>query len=299
MKVVIELPTWLGDTVMATEALTHICKAADEVVLVGSAVATQAVQNFPKVSEVFVDTKKYRPLSTLALAKKIGRADLALSFRSHIFSKLLVRLVGKRGFWYDKRRFGGHQVQMYHQFVESVFGQTLPFGQVKLYYPPTTYAKPTIGINPGATYGDAKRWYPEYFAQVIEELGPKYEYIIFGGPGEEAIAKAIEERVSFPIKNLAGKTTIPQLISHIAGLHAFLTNDSGPMHVAAAYDVPTIALFGPTNATKTSPFSQKARIVRIDIECAPCMKRTCPLKHHKCMKELTPQLVVQKLKEII
>ncbi len=299
MKVMVELPTWLGDTVMATEALEHICQKAEEVVLVGSPVATQAVQNFPKVSEVFVDTKKYRPLSTLALAKKIGRADLAISFRSHIFSKLLVRLVGKRGFWYDKRLFSGHQVQMYHQFVESVFGQTLPFGQIKLYYPPTTYTKPTIGINPGATYGDAKRWYPEYFAQVIEELGPSYDYIIFGGPGEEAIAKAIEEKVSFGVNNLSGKTTIPQLISHIAGLHAFLTNDSGPMHVAAAYDVPTIALFGPTDATKTSPFSQKAQIVRIDIECAPCMKRTCPLKHHNCMKELTPQLVVQKLKEII
>ena len=299
MRVMVELPTWLGDTVMATEALTHICEAAEEVVLVGSPVATQAVQNFPKVSEVFIDTKKYRPLSTLALAKKIGKADLALSFRSHIFSKLLVRLVGKRGFWYDKKRFGGHQVQMYHQFVEAAFGKKFPFGSPKLYYPPIGYDKPTIGINPGATYGDAKRWYPEYFAQVIEGLGPKYDYIIFGGPGEEAIAKTIAERVSFPIKNLAGKTTIPQLISHIAGLHAFLTNDSGPMHVAAAYDVPTIALFGPTDATKTSPFSQKAQIVRTQMECAPCMKRTCPLKHHKCMKELTPQLVLQKLKEII
>jgi heptosyltransferase-2 len=85
--------------------------------------------------------------------------------------------------------------------------------------------------------------------------------------------------------NLAGKTTIPELIRKISELDLFITGDSGPMHVAAAFQIPTVALFGPTRDKETSQWKNpKGIIVKKEMACAPCMKRTCPLKHHECMK---------------
>ncbi len=294
----VELPTWLGDTVMASEAVGHICDYADEVILVGSPVATKALENYPKISKIIVDNKKNRPFSTFQIAKKIGKVDLAISFRSHIFSKLLTRLVGRKAFCYHKD-FPGHQVQMYHGFVEEIFGHSLPLRRPKLYFEPIKYERPTLGVNPGATYGSAKRWYPEYFADVIIAMKDRYDVIIFGGPGERDIAEEIERLVPFTVQNLAGRTSVEELIRHIGGLNLFITNDSGPMHIAAAYDTPQIALFGPTDRSKTSPYSDKAKIVSLDLECAPCMKRVCPLKHHRCMKDLTPQMVIEAIEETV
>ena len=85
-------------------------------------------------------------------------------------------------------------------------------------------------------------------------------------------------------KNLAGKTTIPELINHISNLDLFITGDSGPMHVAAAFQVPTVAIFGPTKDGETSQWMNKKNIiVKKNLDCQPCMKRTCPLGHHDCM----------------
>ena len=86
-------------------------------------------------------------------------------------------------------------------------------------------------------------------------------------------------------QNLAAKTTIKELISQIANLDLFITGDSGPMHLAAALQVPTVAIFGPTEEGVTSQWmNEKSIIVKKNLECQPCMKRECPLKHHNCMK---------------
>ena len=87
---------------------------------------------------------------------------------------------------------------------------------------------------------------------------------------------------------MAGKTTIPELINHISNLDLFITGDSGPMHVAAAFQVPTVAIFGPTKDDETSQWmNEKSLIVKKSLECQPCMERTCPLQHHNCMKLIT------------
>jgi len=116
--------------------------------------------------------------------------------------------------------------------------------------------------------------------------------VIFGGPGEVDIALDIEksllEKGVKNYKNLAGKTTIPELINHISNLDLFITGDSGPMHVAAAFQVPTVAIFGPTKDDETSQWmNEKSLIVKKSLECQPCMERTCPLQHHNCMKLIT------------
>ena len=148
---------------------------------------------------------------------------------------------------------------------------------------------PILGINPGASYGSAKRWYPEEFANVASELANQYDIVIFGGPGEKDIAMDIEktllEKGVKNYQNLAGNTTIPELINHISNLDLFITGDSGPMHVAAAFQVPTVAIFGPTKDDETSQWmNDKSIIVKQNLDCQPCMKRTCPLNHHRCMR---------------
>jgi len=85
-------------------------------------------------------------------------------------------------------------------------------------------------------------------------------------------------------KNLSGNTTIIELIDQISNLSLFITGDSGPMHVAAAFQVPTVAIFGPTKDNETSQWmNEKSVIVKKNLDCQPCMKRTCPMQHHDCM----------------
>ncbi len=284
---------------MATPAIDNliITYPDAQITLLGSFVSTQAFQGYPNIKRVIVDdTKKSgnRYKNLISLAKSIGRVDLAISFRRSISSKFMMFFIkAKKKFNY--RRLTKKEIHLcirYNDFVNKVLNLQNEVGDLKLYFKPFNYDKPTLGINPGATYGSAKRWYPEEFAKIAIEMSKKYDIVIFGGPAETNIAKDIEnELVSKGItnyQNLAGKTTIPELIEKIAGLDLFITNDSGPMHIAAAYKVKTIAIFGPTKFTETNQWNNpNGEIVTKNLDCAPCMKRVCPLKHHNCMKNIT------------
>ncbi|WP_305863744.1 glycosyltransferase family 9 protein [Aliarcobacter butzleri] len=298
-EIFIEIPSWLGDAIMATPAIENLIKTYPDaqITLLGSFVSTQAFQGYPNIKKVIIDdTKKSgnRYKNLISLAKSIGRVDLAISFRRSISSKFMMFFIkAKKKFNY--RRLTKKEIHLcirYNDFVNKVLNLKNEVGDLKLYFKPFNYDKPTLGINPGATYGSAKRWYPEEFAKIAIEMSKKYDIVIFGGPSETNIAKDIEnELVSKGItnyQNLAGKTTIPELIEKIAGLDLFITNDSGPMHIAAAYKVKTIAIFGPTKFTETNQWNNpNGEIVTKDLDCAPCMKRVCPLKHHNCMKNIT------------
>ncbi|WP_457599450.1 glycosyltransferase family 9 protein [Hydrogenimonas sp.] len=311
MRILVELPTWLGDAVMATPALENLFLAYPEasVTVVGSYVATEALKAHPRIERVVVDRTKaggWRPLNLYRLAKELGRHDLAISFRSHPASKLLLFLTrSQRRALFDKKGVGpGHQVEKYQRFINDVTGRNDTPGALKLYWPPKRYDRPTLGINPGATYGSAKRWYPEKFAETAAAFADRFEILIFGGPGERDIAGDIERALRSEgvsnLHNLAGETTIPQLCEAIGGLDLFITGDSGPMHIAAAYRVPTVAIFGPTRDEETSQWmNPKSVIVRKEVDCAPCMKRTCPIKTHACMRDITPQQVFKAAKELL
>jgi heptosyltransferase-2 len=151
-----------------------------------------------------------------------------------------------------------------------------------------------IGINPGATYGSAKRWYPDRFAAVADELCQKWgaKAVITGGPAERFIADEIESAMETKSLNLAGRTSVRELMALIKRCEFFITNDSGPMHIAAAFGVPLVAIFGPTDQTTTSPFSERAVVVRQEAECAPCLLRECPTDH-RCMATVTAAEVVE------
>ncbi len=291
MKILIELPTWLGDAVMATSAIENIINFYNdvEITFIGSFVSIEALKNHPKVVKTLILDKKYTSL--YKIAKELGNFDVFFSFRSSIRTKFLKFLISaKKKYQFDKNKYQNrHQVEKYNDFVNDSLSIDLTAEKLQIYgYNIAKSKKKILGINPGASYGSAKRWYPQEFAKVASELSSKYDIVIFGGPDETDIANDIEQAlIDNGIKNynnLAGNTNITELIDKIANLDLFITGDSGPMHVAAAFQVPTVSIFGPTKDDETSQWmNKKSIIVKKNLDCQPCMQRTCPLQHHNCM----------------
>jgi len=304
MKILIELPTWLGDCVMATPAIENIVNFNKDVQItfIGSFVAIEALKNHPKVVKTVVLDKKYGVL--YKTARNLGEFDVFFSFRGSLRTKFLKLLISaKNKYQFDKNKYQNrHQVEKYNDFINDSLDINFPPGKLLLStISSQSSTQKTVGINPGASYGSAKRWYPEEFAKVANELSDQYDIVIFGGPDEQDIALDIEKLLIKKdvknYKNLAGKTTIPELINHISNLDLFITGDSGPMHVAAAFEVPTVAIFGPTRDNETSQWmNEKSSIVKRNLDCQPCMKRTCPLGHHDCMKLVKAANVLQSVK---
>ena len=375
MRILIELPTWLGDAVMASAAVEVIAKHAAafdarnsagkfenernfsfssqnfgsvtqeiqifkndtpnldgkfeadrganltanaqknqnpqnlrepvKIVFFGSFAACELFKAHPNCERVIVDNSKkakFRLWRLFWQARNLGKFDAAFSFRSSFASKILIYgMRAERKFVFQKSKDGAHQVQKYLKFVKAALNLKRADDELKLYFEPRKFDAPVLGLNPGASYGSAKRWYPAYFAQVALHFKDKFKVMIFGGAGERDMCEQIEQILrqnGAECENLAGKTSVRELCENIGGIRQsggiFVTNDSGPMHIAAAYKTPTIALFGPTRFTQTCPWrNDNARILRLNLECMPCMKRVCPLKTHACMKDLSPQAVIQ------
>ena len=375
MRILIELPTWLGDAVMASAAVEAIAKHAAafdarnsagkfenernfsfssqnfgsvtqeiqifkndtpnldgkfeadrganltanaqknqnpqnlrepvKIVFFGSFAACELFKAHPNCERVIVDNSKkakFRLWRLFWQARNLGKFDAAFSFRSSFASKILIYgMRAERKFVFQKSKDGAHQVQKYLKFVKAALNLKRADDELKLYFKPHKFDAPVLGLNPGASYGSAKRWYPAYFAQVALHFKDKFKVMIFGGAGERDMCEQIEQILrqnGAECENLAGKTSVRELCENIGGIRQsggiFVTNDSGTMHIAAAYKTPTIALFGPTRFTQTCPWrNDNARILRLNLECMPCMKRVCPLKTHACMKDLSPQAVIQ------
>ena len=295
---------------MATPAIEMLIKAYPDVkiTIFGTDVSTAIFSTHPNVEKIVIDESKksrFRGLWLYKKAKMLGSFDRALTFRSSLASRVFLwTLSAKKKARYKKnQKIQRHQVLRYSDFVNETCALNLIPEKLMLTLTPTVYSKPTLGINPGASYGSAKRWYPDKFAEVAIALHGVYDIVIFGGPPEVDMAADIEAILKAKqiknYQNIAGKTTIVQLCQNIGGLSLFITGDSGPMHVATAYKVPTVALFGPTKDKETSPWQNpKSIIVKKEMACAPCMKRTCPLKHHECMKFIEVDDVLEAVKKL-
>jgi heptosyltransferase-2 len=157
-----------------------------------------------------------------------------------------------------------------------------------------------IGINPGSTYGEAKRWFPERFAEVAERLcrtiressDQQVSVVILGAKGEERLGREIAARLTSRSLVLSGATTIRELMAALKRCTVLLTNDTGPMHIASAFKVPVVAIFGPTDWRTTSPFGDAHAIVREPVDCAPCLLRECPIDH-RCMSRVSVEQVYE------
>jgi lipopolysaccharide heptosyltransferase II len=154
---------------------------------------------------------------------------------------------------------------------------------------------PVIGVSPGAAYGNAKRWLPERFAEAAAALARAHSasVALFGAAAERALCEAVAGPLlaeGVAVRNFAGETTLRQFMDLAAACRLFLSNDSGAMHIASALDVPLVTVFGATDETATGPTGPRARVVREQVECSPCLLRDCPIDH-RCMTRVTVERV--------
>jgi len=144
-----------------------------------------------------------------------------------------------------------------------------------------------IGINPGSTYGTAKCWFSERYLELIRRLirHTHAKIILVGGKDNRSLINYIASNLNGQIIKAVGKDIL-QLAALLKRCHLFISNDTGPMHIAAAVGTPVVALFGSTNPVSTSPLGKGHRIIRKEVSCSPCLKRECP-EDHRCMELIT------------
>ncbi len=161
--------------------------------------------------------------------------------------------------------------------------------------------QPVFGLNPGAEYGPAKRWPVEKFIAAAREIQQRTNciWLIFGGGNDVELAERIAAEIHPPSsilhpQNLAGRTTLRELMALLKACHVLLTNDTGPMHVAAALGTPVVVPFGSTSPELTGPGlpgDTRHRLLKSDAPCSPCFLRECPIDF-RCMNGISVERVV-------
>ena len=156
--------------------------------------------------------------------------------------------------------------------------------------------RPIAAFAPGAEYGPAKRWPARHFAELGRMLlAQGWQVWLFGSSKDAAITAEIRALVGEECRDLAGATTLDDAIDLMSFADRVVTNDSGLMHVAAALDRPTAAIFGSSSPAFTPPLSAKARVISLRLSCSPCFARVCPLGHTNCLETLAPSEVLASL----
>ena len=335
-RILVRGPNWLGDAVMcepALRGLRMLFPDAQIALLVKPAVA-DLFAGHPALTRVLTyDTEgRHAGLSgKWALAGQLRRQgfDLAVLFQNAFEAAFLTFLAGvprRYGYATDgrslllsdpvavqDRRSLVHQVRYYWDLLKPLGLTGDPPAPELVVFPEEeqamarrfaqgglTASDVVVGINPGSTYGGAKRWLPERFAEVTERLcrtmresrEQQVSVVIFGAKGEERLGQEIAARLSSRSLVLSGTTTIRELMAAVKRCTVLLTNDTGPMHIASAFQVPVVAIFGPTDWRTTSPFGSAHAIVREPVDCAPCLLRECPIDH-RCMTRVTVDQVYE------
>ena len=321
---------------LTTPALRAVRDAfpSARIVLAARPLVTELFRHHPDVDEIVVYDKGGRHSGAAGMLRMAAelrrfRFDAALLFQNAFDAALLAFLAGipeRSGYATDGRRLlltravpvteeteRLHHAEYYLRLVAGL-GIRLPasprmrlevtreetdaMGErlISLGIP---REKRILGINPGATYGSAKRWFPDRFAEVADSLSEEWDVsvVLMGSVPERPLAEEIEGAMKRKPVNLAGHTSVRELLSLLTSCSFLVTNDSGPMHIAAALGIPLTAIFGPTDWRTTSPWTEKARIVRAGVDCSPCMLRECD-RGHECMQGVTAQMVIAAAREL-
>jgi heptosyltransferase-2 len=155
-------------------------------------------------------------------------------------------------------------------------------------------SKPVAAFAPGAEYGPAKRWPARHFASLARALAQRgYQVWLFGSGKDTEAATEIQRLSDGVCIDLAGRTSLDEAIDLMSLAERVVTNDSGLMHIAAALDRPTAAIFGSSSPAFTPPLSAKARVISLRLSCSPCFARVCPLGHTNCLEMLEPSAVLE------
>jgi heptosyltransferase-2 len=155
---------------------------------------------------------------------------------------------------------------------------------------------PVLGLCPGAEYGEAKRWPAEYYAEVANQALEKgWQVWLFGSEKDTPVTSSINQMTQNRCLDLGGKTRLGEAIDLMSLCETVVSNDSGLMHVAAALGRKVIAVYGSSDPHHTPPMSPEAAVLWLGLDCSPCFKRTCPLGHLNCLKQLAPNRVLQEI----
>jgi heptosyltransferase II len=164
-----------------------------------------------------------------------------------------------------------------------------------------TRAAHIVAFAPGAEFGSAKRWPTSHFAELantIRHTHPDAQIVLLGSGKDREVCEEIVAQAPHA-KNLAGTTSLDQAIALIAAADAVVSNDSGLLHIASALNRAIVAIYGPTDPEHAPPFSDVAESLSLRLDCSPCRQRECPLGHHRCMKDLTAEMVWQPLRSML
>lgn len=338
-RILVRGVNWVGDTILsypAVQQLKDLFPKSHLAILVPSYLV-DLWKTSPYIDEI-IPFKKKRGISSLwedillSQSLKKRNFDLAVilprSFRSafHIY---LARIPVRMGYRSEGRSLflthglrrtqeilQTHRIYYYRKLIDFLGeGRSSPSLKIILREEDQRWADHLlksleipeggclIGINPGATYGLAKCWYPDRFAELGKRLFEKWQarILFLGKEDERPIIHEILPHLGTQGIDLAGKTGLLQLAAILERCHLLVTNDTGTMHIATAVGTPVVALFGPTNPKVTGPWGEKNVVVKKEVSCSPCSNRVCPTDH-RCMKLITvdevEEIIDIKLKEL-
>ncbi|MGE3954099.1 MAG: lipopolysaccharide heptosyltransferase II [Parachlamydiales bacterium] len=331
MKIIVRMPNWIGDLVMATPLLTDLRRAFPEAEICAMCTAKLAplLEHDPDINELFAFSRpsgwiKKEEGRDVVGTIRAGRYDLGILttnslssawwfWRGGVKRRLGFKTDGRwlflnEGLPLPKTIEEQHLVLTYKALLEPL-GISPSATKPRLYLQPdeieaarALLAKrgvppgaKIVGVNPGAAYGSAKCWLPERFREVIERLleDPNLYVLCFGDSSGAPLVKQICSGLPNRVINLAGGTTLRELVALISLCDVVLTNDSGPMHIAAAMKRPLVAIFGSTSDLKTGPYGE-ATVIHKHVFCSPCYLKECPIDL-RCMSRITASEVYSAL----
>ncbi|MFO0697625.1 MAG: lipopolysaccharide heptosyltransferase II [Nitrospira sp.] len=335
-NILVRAPNWIGDAVMCEPALRGLRSLFPdaEVTMLAKSVVAELFSAAPELNRVLVydDKGAHAGISgkweLAGLLRRYG-FDFAVLFQNAFEAAFIAWLAGvpqRYGYATDgrvflltepvavpERRQSVHQVEYYWNLLKPLgLSGSAPLPtlhvrteeshalEVRLAALGSGDSDIMIGINPGSTYGRAKRWLPERFAEVASRLAGQIGHdegrpavvVILGAKGEESLGEEIASRINGRSVVLSGGTTIRELMAVVTRCRLLITNDTGPMHVAAACGVPVVAVFGPTDSRTTAPYGRERSVVREAVDCAPCLLRECPIDH-RCMTRISVDRVYE------
>lgn len=160
--------------------------------------------------------------------------------------------------------------------------------------------KKVLALCPGAEFGPSKQWPAIYYAELAQDyIDQGWQVWLMGSAKDLEVCQQIQASCSSDCEVLAGKTKLPEAVDLLAQADLVVSNDSGLMHVAASLQRPLVAIYGSTDPGHTPPLSHNHSVQRLALPCSPCFERQCPLEHLNCLKELSPNLVIQATRRLL
>lgn len=327
-KTLIIGPSWVGDTVMA-QSLFKLIKQrnpGDVIDVLAPAWTFSLLSRMPEINEAIASPLAHGDIK-LATRYQLGRQlrarqyDRAIvlpnSFKS-AFIPWVARIPVRTG-WRGEFRYGllndiRHlDRERYPLMVQQYLALGLPVHEpLPTAYPhpefqvsttsqqatlkkhqPLWRGRPVLALCAGAEFGPSKRWPEEHYAEVANTMiAAGWDVWLFGSKKDKPVTDQIMTLTQSACENLAGRLELFETIDLLSLVSGVVTNDSGLLHVAAALKKPVIAIYGSTSPAFTPPLSDTATVLKLNLDCQPCFERTCPLTHHRCMRDITPSRVL-------